>query len=160
MPLSVVITNGLKFLIQFGLFLICYLYYIAIGDTSVQIQPAVLLFPVLAMMMALLGLGFGIIFTSLTTKYRDLVFLLQFGIQLAMYATPVIYSFESVPEKYRWLMALNPMTSIIETFKYGFLGTGMFSWMYLAYTCAFIAVLLFAGTIIFNHTERSFIDTV
>jgi lipopolysaccharide transport system permease protein len=107
-----------------------------------------------------MGLGFGMIISSMTTKYRDLVFLIQFGIQLLMYATPVIYPLSTIPDKYKWIVELNPMTSIIETFRYTFLGQGSFSWQGLAYTTAFTAVLMFFGLIIFNKTEKNFMDTV
>jgi lipopolysaccharide transport system permease protein len=111
-------------------------------------------------MMAGLGLGFGIVFTSWTTKYRDLTFLVTFGVQLLMYATPVIYPVSTIPEKYKAFILANPMTSIVEGFKYALLGTGNFSWANLAYSFVFMLVLLFAGVIIFNKTEKSFIDTV
>ena len=158
-PLSVVISNGLKFLIQFGLFLILYTYYIIKG---VPITPNgyILLFPFLLVLMALLGLGFGLIFSSLTTKYRDLTFLIQFGVQLLMYATPIIYPLSEIPEKYRFLIRGNPVSHIIETFKYGFLGQGMFTISGLVYSTIFTLVILFVGIIIFNKTEKTFMDIV
>jgi lipopolysaccharide transport system permease protein len=100
------------------------------------------------------------IFSSLTTKYRDLAMLLQFGVQLLMYATPVIYPLSSIPEKYKWFIMANPVTSIVETFRYAFLGSGYFSWGLLGYSVAFTAVILFIGIIIFNRVEKSFMDTV
>ena len=107
-----------------------------------------------------LSLGFGIIFSSLTTKYRDLTFLLQFGVQLWMYATPVIYPLSTMPADKRWIFYLNPMTSIIETFKYGSVGSGIFSWGWLLYSFIFMAAVLLVGVIIFNRVEKNFMDTV
>ena len=158
-PLSVVITNLLKYGIQLLLFAGFYIYFIIQG-APVGLNTAALLFPVLVLILAGLGLGFGLLVTSMTTKYRDLSFLLQFGVQLLMYATPVIYPLSEVPEQYRWLVALNPMTSVIETFKYGILGTGTFEWSYLAYSFGFMVVLLLLGTAVFNRTEKNFMDTV
>ncbi len=158
-PLSVVISNGLKFLIQFGLFLILYAYYLIKG-VPVTPNGYILLFPFLLVLMALLGLGFGLIFSSLTTKYRDLTFLIQFGVQLLMYATPIIYPLSEIPEKYRFLISGNPVSHIIETFKYSFLGQGMFTLAGLLYSTLFTLVILFIGIIIFNKTEKTFMDTV
>lgn len=158
-PLSIVISNLIKFGIQILLFLGFYLYFFANG-AAIQPNFALLLFPLLVILLAGLGLGFGLIVTSLTTKYRDLVFLIQFGVQLGMYATPVIYPLSEVPEKYQWLVLLNPMTSVIETFKYGVLGQGTFSWWYLGYSFVFTAILLVCGIAVFNFTEKNFMDTV
>ncbi len=110
--------------------------------------------------MAGLGLGFGIIFTSLTAKYRDLTFLIQFGVQLLMYATPVIYPVSTIPEKYKIYIMANPMTPIVEGFRYALLGSGSFDLGHLAYSFGFMTVLLFVGIIIFNRTEKTFMDTV
>ena len=158
-PLSIVSSNLLKYAIQMVMFFGFYIYFLAIGE---HVNPNVyaFLFPVLVVLLAGLGLGFGLIITSYTTKYRDLVFLLTFGVQLAMYATPVIYPLSSLDEKYRFWMALNPMTSVIETFKYGFLGQGTFSWFYLGYSAIVMVVILLAGIVIFNKTEKNFMDTV
>jgi len=101
-----------------------------------------------------------LIFSSLTTKYRDLSMLLAFGVQLLMYATPVIYPLSVVPEKYKWLIVTNPITSIVETFRYAFLGSGSFSWLNLGYSAVITIVILIAGIIIFNKVEKSFIDVV
>jgi lipopolysaccharide transport system permease protein len=129
---------------------------------SIVIHPKwyILLTPVLLVMMGLLSLGFGLIFSSLTTKYRDLSMLLAFGVQLLMYATPVIYPLSSVPEKYKWIIVANPITSIVETFRYAFLGSGSFSWLYLGYSAVVSIVILLTGVIIFNKVGRSFIDVV
>jgi lipopolysaccharide transport system permease protein len=111
--------------------------------------------------MGLMSLGLGMIFSSLTTKYRDLSMLLTFGIQLLMYATPVIYPLSSITDPlYRLLILANPMTSVVETFRYAYLGSGSFHWAYLAYSFLFTVVILFIGTIIFNKVEKSFTDTV
>lgn len=158
-PLSIVTSNLLKYFIQLVLFFGFYVYFILNG-TAAQINAYALLFPLLVVILAGLGLGFGLLVTSMTTKYRDLVFLLQFGVQLFMYATPVIYPLSVVPEQYQWLAVLNPMTSVIETFKYGFLGQGTFSWAFLAYSFGFMLLLLLLGTVVFNRTEKNFMDTV
>ena len=110
--------------------------------------------------MAGLALGFGMLISAMTNKYKDLVFLLTFAVQLAMYATPVIYPISSISAKYKWLIQANPMTSIVETFRYGFLGSGTFSWGGLLYSFVFTIFVLIAGTIIFNKVEKSFMDTV
>jgi lipopolysaccharide transport system permease protein len=159
MPLSIVISNLIRFAIQFGLFLLAWLYYLL---TSNAIHPNgyIILTPVLIIFMGLLSLGLGMIFSALTTKYRDLAMLLTFGVQLLMYATPVIYPLSSIPEKYKWLILANPMSSIVETFRYGFLGSGTFSWAYLGYSVVVTLVILFIGTITFNKVQKSFTDTV
>jgi len=159
-PISITISNLVKFFIQFIIFIGIYVYYYFSTDGIVTPNVYFALFPLLVMMAAGLSLGFGIIFSSLTTKYRDLNFLLQFGVQLWMYITPVIYPLNSMPENRQWLIALNPMTSIIETFKYGAIGQGVFSWVYLAYSFVFMLVLLFTGIIVFNKVEKGFMDTV
>ena len=120
-PLSVVISNLIKFGIQLFLFLAFYFYFL-FGDNNIHPTAALLLLPVLLLMMAALGLGSGILVSSLTTKYRDLRFLVQFGTQLLMYTTPVIFPLSKLPEQYKWIIAANPMTPIIETFRYAFLG--------------------------------------
>lgn len=158
-PLSVISSNLLKYAIQMIMFFGFYVYFIAVGE-NVEPNVYAFTFPLLVVLLAGLGLGFGLIITSYTTKYRDLVFLLTFGVQLAMYATPVIYPLSSIDAKYRFWMNLNPMTSIIETFKYGFLGQGTFSWISLGYSSVFMLVVLFVGIAIFNKTEKNFMDTV
>ncbi len=161
-PLSVTISSLLKFLIQLILFVAFYIYFIATGS-NVSPNSYALLFPLLLLMLAGLGLGFGVLFSSMTTKYRDLKFLLAFGVQLWMYATPIIYPLsimEKQYSKYMWIISYNPVTPIIEAFKYGFLGEGMFSWGGLLYSFVFTIVLLLLGTIIFNKVERNFMDVV
>ena len=158
-PLSVIISNLLKFFIQFTLFIVLYIYFLGQGSTiSPQIQ--IVLLPFYILMMSMLGLGFGLIFSSLTTKYKDLKFLIQFGVQLLMYATPIIYPLSSIPEKYQLYFKLNPITHIIEAFKYSFLGKGYFSYEGLLYSFGIITVVLFVGILIFNKSERDYMDTV
>lgn len=159
-PIAKVASALIKFFIQFAFLLVVYFYFILSGTEAIQPNMNIFLIPLYVIMMAGLGLGFGIVFTSWTTKYRDLIFLLTFAVQLLMYATPVIYPVSTIPEKYKALILANPMTSIVEGFKYALLGTGNFSWMNLGYSFSFMIILLFAGIIIFNKTEKSFIDTV
>lgn len=158
-PLSVICSNLLKFGIQFGLFLAFYFYYMVDG-AAINPNVAIFLFPYLIMITAVLSMGFGLIITSLTTKYRDLRFLIQFGITLWMYATPVIYPLSSLGGNLRTMALVNPVSSIIETFKYGFLGVGTFEWIHLLYSSVFAIILLFVGVLIFNKTEQNFMDTV
>lgn len=158
-PLSIVISNLIKYGIQLILLLIFYFYFLQNG-TPLKPNAVLLLFPLLIILLSGLGLGFGLIITSLTTKYRDLVVLLHFGIQLFMYATPIIYPLSEIPSKYQWIVALNPMTSIIETFKYALLGKGTFSLYYLGYSVLFTTALLLVGTVIFNRSEKNFMDIV
>jgi len=159
MPLSIVISNLVRFAIQFALFLFVWAYYL-VSVRTVHPNVVMLLLPVLVALMGLLSLGLGMIFSSLTTKYRDLTVLLGFGIQLAMYASPVIYPVSSVPERYRWLLEINPITPIIETLRYGFLGSGTFSGTALAYSALHALVVLLLGIMLFNRTQRHFTDTV
>ena len=159
-PLSNVLSNLVRMSIQFLLFLIVYVYYVAVG---VDVMPNVyaLLLPLLIVMLAGLSLGFGIIISSMTTKYRDLTILFTFIVQLWMYATPVIYPLSTISnEKIRMLMGINPLTSIFEAFKYGMLGVGQFSWGGLGYSFGFMVVLLLVGVVVFNKVQRSFMDTV
>jgi len=159
MPLSIVISNLVKLCIQFSLFLLFWIYYIVTGN-AVHPNMAILLTPILIIIMGGLGLGFGMIISAMTTKYRDLSFLLTFGIQLLMYATPVIYPLSSISGKYKWLIMANPMSSVIETFRYAFLGSGLFNWSGLSYSAGFMIIIMALGTIIFNKVEKSFMDTV
>lgn len=159
-PLSIVINNLFKFLIQLLLFLGFYFFYLNFKDTDIQPQWQLVLVPVLILLAAGLGLGFGMVISSMTTKYRDLKFLIGFGVQLLMYASPVVYPLSIVPEESRWILVANPMTGIIETFKYAFLGSGIFNWWYLAYSFGFFVVILIFGTLVFNKVEKDFIDTV
>jgi len=158
-PLSIVISNLIRFGIQIGLFLGFYFYFWGRG-ANIHPTRTLLLLPVLVLLMAALGLGSGIIASSLTTRYRDLRFLIQFGAQLLMYTTPVIFPFSKLPPQYRWIMLANPMTPIIETFRYAFLGTGTFSWGLLAISAVVTSAILTVGVLMFNHVERTFMDTV
>ncbi|HQN16554.1 MAG TPA: ABC transporter permease [Bacteroidales bacterium] len=158
-PFSVVISNLVGFAIQLLMFIGFLVYYYFQG-MPVNLNTALLLFPVLIILMAGMGLGFGIIISSLTTKYRDLQYLVGFGVQLLMYATPVILPLSFFGGRLRTLMLLNPMTSIVETFKYAFLGSGSFSWFYLSYSALFTLIVLFVGAVLFNRVEKSFMDTV
>lgn len=166
-PLSNVISNLVRFGIQFGLFCIVYAAFYFSGMGCGTINYYALLFPLLVIMMAGLSLGFGIILSSLTTKYRDLQILFTFIVQLWMYATPVVYPLSQVRGKsligidLATAMSLNPVTPIVETFKYGFLGAGEFiGWAWLAYSFVFMLLLLALGIIIFNRVEKTFMDTV
>jgi lipopolysaccharide transport system permease protein len=158
-PLATVSSNLIRMGIQMLLFIMVYLYYLVVG---VHVSPNgyVLLIPVLIVMLAGLALGFGIIVSSMTTKYRDLTFLFSFIVQLWMYATPVIYPLSTISPERQWIMVLNPVTSVIEAFKYGTMGVGTFSWLHLGYSFVFMIVLLGVGVIIFNKVQRSFMDTV
>lgn len=159
MPFSIVLSNLVRFLIQMLLFLVVWVWYIS-QNAAIHPNYYILLTPLLVLMMGLLALGLGMIISAMTTKYKDLVFLLTFGIQLLMFATPVIYPLSSLPEKYHWIILANPMSSIVETFRYAFLGSGTFKWMYLGYSAIFTLVILVLGTIIFNRVEKNFTDTV
>lgn len=158
MPLSIILSNLVRFGVQFLLFLIVLAFYAAKG---VKLSPtwAVSLFPLVVVLMAALGLGAGMIISAMTTKYRDLAFLVTFGIQLLMYSTTVIYPLSVASSKYRSLIAANPMTALLETFRYGFLGKGSFSWYGLLYASGATIILLFGGITIFNKVEKSFVDT-
>ena len=159
-PISTVISNLLRFGIQVGLFIVVYLYFLFNG-TDVCPNWAMLTLPLLIVMMAGLGLGFGILISSMTTKYRDFTILFSFVVSLWMYATPIVYPFSMVTdETLRTIIILNPMTSIIEAFKYATLGQGYFSWGALGYSFAFMSILLVWGIVIFNKVQRSFMDTV
>ena len=158
-PLSIIVTNLLKFGVQIILFMGFWTYFLL---TTESLEPNLYLFtfPLLVLTMAALGLGFGMVISALTTKYRDLTFLIGFGVQLLMYGSPIIYPISTVPEKYQWIIKLNPMTSIIDTFKHAFMGTGSFDGYNLLYSCVFAVCILFLGLIVFNKVEKSFIDTV
>ncbi len=166
MPLADTLSNLLRFAIQVGLFLVVYVVYVLMG---VQVTPNAyaFLFPLLVLMLAGLALGFGVLISSMTTKYRDLQILFSFVVQLWMYATPIVYPLSEVRGKevlgidLYTLMCINPVTSIIETFRYSALGAGSFiGWGWLAYSFVFMLVLLFVGVVVFNRVQKSFMDTV
>jgi lipopolysaccharide transport system permease protein len=159
MPLSTVIFGLISFFIQFVMFIGFVLYYTA-TSTSVKPNLYILITPLLVLMVALLGLGFGIIFSSLTTKYRDLTILISFGVQLWMYASPVVYPISGLSEEYKAIVMLNPMSPIIEAFRYAFLGAGSLSLPYLIYSGFVTLFVLGLGIIIFSRVEKTFIDTV
>ena len=161
-PLSIIISNLIKFVVQFLLFLgfLFYYYYFQGFQVQLNLLDVLLLFPLLIIAMAFLGLGLGLIISALTTKYRDLSFLVTFGIQLMMYTTTVIYPLSITPGKFRKLIAINPMTGVIETFRNIFLGKGEISFDTLGYSLIFTVVALLLGLLIFNKVEKNFIDTI
>lgn len=162
MPLSIVASNLVRFGVQMLLFIITMCVY-AINGAGFNFTWAIFLFPVILLMMAALGLGTGMIISAMTTKYRDLAFLVSFGVQLLMYATPVIFPLSVAIEKYpnySWVIEYNPMSAMIEIFRYGFLGSGAFSWFGLIYSMVVTLIFLFLGIIIFNKVERDFVDTI
>ena len=159
MPLSIVVSNLVRFGVQFVLFLGLLLYYIIQGS-NIHFTWAIALFPLVILLMAAQGLGLGMIISAMTTKYRDLAFLVTFGVQLLMYATTVIYPLSSADASIKWIIEANPMTALIETFRFGFLGKASFSWFALGYSALCTIILLVGGTIIFNKVEKNFVDTV
>jgi lipopolysaccharide transport system permease protein len=159
-PISIVFSNLIKLGIQVLLFLAIMGYQIIFKGAEVNINLHILILPFLIILMAIMGLGLGIIFSALTTKYRDLSFLLAFGIQLLMYATPIIYPLSYTSGKLHTLISMNPLTPIMESFRYAFFSIGSFDWSGLAYTSIFSFGVMFLGIIIFNQVEKSFMDTV
>ena len=159
LPLSKVLSGLVKFFIQFGLFVVVWLYYVFI-DKRVTPNWYILLTPVWLFFIVLLSFGFGIIITSLTTKYRDLVFLIGFGVQLAMYVTPVIMPLSGVHSKWKIFFLINPLTALFEAFKYGFFGQGVFDIRWLLYSMVFTLAIVIIGFMVFNEVEKKFIDTV
>lgn len=159
-PIAVVISNLLRFAIQAGLFVALYLYFF-VGGAPIVPNWALLLMPLLIMMMAGLGLGFGILISSMTAKYRDFTILFTFMVQLWMYATPIVYPLSMVENgTLRTLILANPMTAVIEAFKYATLGQGFFSWYALGYSFLFMSLLMVFSVVIFNKVQRNFMDTV
>lgn len=157
-PLAIIVSNLMKFAIQFTLFLAFLVYYLAVGQAN--LNATALLLPLLIVILAATSMGFGLIFSAMTTKYRDLRFLLTFGVQLAMYITPIIYPVSAIPEKYAPLIQLNPLTPLIETFRYGFIGVGNPTAAGLAYSALFAVGIFSTGVLIFNRVEANFMDTV
>ncbi|WP_248479498.1 ABC transporter permease [Spirosoma liriopis] len=158
-PLSIVISNLIQFGIGLLLFLLIYAFYASDGN-PLQPNRVLLLLPLLIVIMGAMGLGLGMLVSAMTTRYRDLQYLVEFGVQLLMYATPVIIPLSAIPEKYKLLMLINPMTGVIETFKYGFFGTGTFSWGSLGYSVGFTVISFLLGLMVFNRTEKNFMDVV
>jgi lipopolysaccharide transport system permease protein len=158
-PVYIVISNLLTFVIQLGLFLV-FLIYFYLKGTIVQPNAWLLLLPLLILQMAALGLGTGILVSSLTTKYRDLTLALGFGVQLWMYATPIVYPLSQIPAKWQWLFALNPMTGIVETFRYAFFGSGALQPWILGVSFAMTLLILVMGIVLFSRVEKTFMDTI
>ena len=158
MPISTVLTNLIALSIQFLMFLCFLIYFWIKGEVHPNLY--VLLVPVLVLQMAMLSLGSGIIISALTTKYRDLQMLVGFGVQLWMYGTPVAYDIRIIPQKYMGLYMLNPMTPVINTFRTALLGIGGFQLRYYLSGWALTIIILFAGIVLFNHVEKTFMDTV
>lgn len=162
MPLSIVVSNLVRFGVQLLLLVFMMIFY-AFRGADFEPTPALLLFPVLVILMALLGLGTGLIITAMTTKYRDLTFLVTFGVQLLMYGTTVVYPLSEARAKfkdYAWIVELNPMTGIIEAYRCAFLGKGELTFWSIGYSTLVTLVILMAGIVIFNKTERNFVDTI
>lgn len=159
MPLSIVVSNLVRFGVQLILLIIVMIYF-WIQGANFEVTTAMFFFPVLVLLMALLGLGTGLIITAMTTRYRDLTFLVTFGVQLLMYGTTVIYPLSAAPEKYKRIIELNPMTGIIEAFRYAFLGKGEFTLWSVGYSAIVTVVVVFVGIVIFNKTEKNFVDTI
>lgn len=158
MPLTIVISNLMKFGIQFLLF-ICFVVYFAFQN---QIQPNIWVFalPLVIVLMALISMGIGLVLSSMTTKYKDLNQLISFGMQLFMYATPVIYPSSSIPERYEWIANLNPLAGLFDYMRYAFLGAGSFTFYDFIYPAAFSVVVLIIGVLVFNKVQKTFMDTV
>lgn len=161
-PLSIIASNVFAFLIQLFTFLPIYLYFKFFTASGVLIQPnlSLLLLPLVFFQVAVFSLGIGLWITALSAKYRDILFLLSFLTQLWMYATPVIYPMSLVPQAWRWVMILNPMSSVVETFKYAFFGTGIFNIKYTLISLAIVFSIFVSGLLVFNRAERTFIDTI
>ncbi|MGB0776444.1 MAG: ABC transporter permease [Flavobacteriaceae bacterium] len=162
MPMSIVVSNLLKFGIQIAILFCFYGYYVVSGS---PVRPSIwiLAFPLLVLIMGLLGLGFGMIISSMVTKYRDLTFLVTFGVQLLMYLSLVAYPMSLIEEKIpnlKWIIDLNPMAYVIETSRYMLLGEGTFSPMTLVYLLIISIIIFLSGLVIFNKTEKSFVDTI
>ena len=159
MPISILISNLITFFIQFALFLL-FVAFFALQGADIRITSFATALPLMLVLMAGLGFGFGIIFSSLTTRYRDLVYLVQFGVQLWMYATPIIYPVSSIPERFQRFILLNPITPIVEAFRYAFLGAGTINWAMLGYSAGFMVVVVLIGIVAFNRVEATFMDTI
>jgi lipopolysaccharide transport system permease protein len=159
-PISTVISNLIKLGIQLVVLIMLICYFVFFEQYELQFNYYILLFPILVILMAGIAMGVGILTSAVTSKYRDIQMFISFGIGLLMYATPVIYPISQVPEKFRIYLMLNPISPIIETFRYSIFGVGTFSWIFLAYSAVFMIVTLFVGIIVFNQVEKSFMDTI
>jgi len=158
LPISIVLSNMVRFVIQFLLFVVVGIWYYIQG--SIEPQASIIFFPIVVATMATLGLACGMLFSAMTTKYRDLIFLLQFGVQLLMYATPVIYPFSEVPDRLRPILSWNPLNPLFEITRHGFLGAGEYSLTGLAYSITFSLITFLIALVMFNQVERTFMDTV
>lgn len=158
-PISTVISGLINFGVQFAMFIAFVLYYM-VTTNSVEPNIYILMTPVLLLLIAMLALGFGIIISSMTTKYRDLVVLVTFGVQLWMYGTPIVFPLSQIPVKWQGLMLLNPIAPIVETFRYAFLGSGSIPWFYLGISVITTIIVLFIGIVLFNKVQKTFMDTI
>lgn len=159
-PISIACSNLIQFAIQLSMFVVIYLFYLVSGTTDMHPTGYLLLLPILILQMMLLSMGFGIIISALTTKYRDLQMLVGFGLQLWQYATPIAYGLMLVPQKWQWILLINPVSPIVLTFRYAFFGTGFFSLHYYLTSWGTTIGLLFLGIILFNRIEKTFMDTI
>jgi lipopolysaccharide transport system permease protein len=162
MPLSIVLSNLIRFGVQFMLFIIVYIFFFFKGE-ALSPNGFVFMFPFLIILIAAQGLGLGMLISAITTKYRDIAFIVSFGVPLLMYGTTVIYPLAEVEAKfptYSWLVKLNPLTAVIELFRYSFLGRGAFDVSLLAYSVLLTSIILFGGMLVFNRVEKTFVDTV
>lgn len=158
-PLATASSNLLKFIIQLGLFVALYIYFVVVGS-DISPNISILVFPVIVILIALFGMSGGLIVSSMTTKYRDLTQLVAFGVQLFMYATPVIYPLSTAPEKYRDILMLNPLSSLFEAARYGLMGCGSISWSGMLYSLVVTLLIMAVAVVMFTRTERTFMDTV
>jgi lipopolysaccharide transport system permease protein len=159
-PISIVISNLIKLGVQLIVFAVVFIYKINFEGLSFSFHSTLFFLPVLILIMAILGLGLGIVFSALTTKYRDFSFLLAFGIQLLMYATPIIYPLSYTSGQLNRWISLNPLTPLIENFKFALFGIGHFDYVGLLYAACISVIILFVGIILFNRVEKNFMDTV
>ena len=159
MPISIVISGLIKLLIQFGIFIVVLLYYFTIKENIIP-NYWIFVFPLLILTLVLLSLGLGMIISSMTAKYKDLVFLITYGIQLFMFITPVIYPTSILSPKLKFFLQLNPLTGIFECFRYAFLGVGAFHISMLIYSILSSIIIFLLGSLIFNKVEKNFMDVV
>ncbi|HLP21190.1 MAG TPA: ABC transporter permease [Chitinophagales bacterium] len=159
-PISTIISNLIKFFIQLGVLVVIICYYVWFRGFEIHVSAYVLLFPLLVILMAGIAFGVGVITSALTTKYRDLQLFVNYGVAMLMYATPVIYPISEVPAQFKPYLLLNPLSPVIETFRFSIFGVGSFSWGSLGYSTLFMMVVVFIGIIIFNQVEKTFMDTV
>lgn len=159
-PISIALSGLISFVVQFAMFFLIWLYFIIRGGTSISVTPMLLMIPLLVFQMLLLSVGFGIMISSLTTKYRDLTFLVAFGLQLWQYGSPIAYGLQLVPEQWIKVYMLNPMTPIVTTFRYAMFGFGYFKLSYYLISWGISLIVFFVGLILFSRIERTFMDTI